>query len=180
MASDDNKRTEFNREQQVKRPRVAKIPKREAEMAIAEYLAKHHFLVLGTCEDNIPRTTVLAYASRGMTIYIFTGYTTAVKSIETNPRVSLGIYTELPYHPVQGVNYRGRAEILKQNNPEFVEGWKTFCVNPTISREEKWANMEFLKKIPHGALLLKITPDDVALHDQSREDALVVVWSKED
>ncbi|OGL46629.1 MAG: hypothetical protein A2W05_07020 [Candidatus Schekmanbacteria bacterium RBG_16_38_10] len=180
MASDDNKRVGFNKEQQVNRPRVAKLLKWEAEKAVAEYLAKHHFLVLGTCEDNIPRTTVLAYASRGTTIYVFTGYTKTVKSIETNPNVSLGIYTELPYHPVQGVNYRGRAEILRQNNPEFVEGWKVFCENPTLSREEPWANMEFLKKMPRGALLLKIIADNVALHDQSREDALVVVWSKED
>lgn len=174
----DNKRIEFNKEQQINRPRVAKLPKEEAERAIAEYLAKHHFLVLGTCEDNIPRTTVLAYASRGTTIYIFTGYTKTVKSIETNPRVSVGVYTEFPYHPVQGVNYRGRAEILRQDNPEFVEGWKAFCKNPTISREEPWANMEFLKKMTSGALLLKIIPDDVALHDQSRKDAPIVVWSK--
>lgn len=180
MASDNNKKIEFNKEQKVKRPRVAKIPKKEAEMAIAEYLSKHHFLVLGTCENNIPRTTVLAYASKGTTIYIFTGNTKAVKSIETNPQVSVGIYTEFPYHPVKGVNYRGRAKILRQDNPEFVKGWKAFCKSQTISKEEPWANMEFLKKIPPGALLIKIISNNVALHDHSRKDAPVIVWSREE
>ena len=173
-----NDSLEGKEEKKVRRPPVAKISKEEAEKAIAEYLAKHYFLVLGTCENNIPHCTTLAYASSGTTIYIFTGNTQAVKNIRINPIVNLGIYTEVPYHPVQGVNYRGRAEIILQDNPEFIVGWKAFCNNPTLRKEEPWANMEYLRRISPGALLIKIVPYEIVLHDHSRKDYPVVVWSK--
>lgn len=163
---------------EVNRPRIAQIPKEEAEKAISEYLSKHHFLVLATSEDNIPRATTLAYASRGTTIYIFTGRTKAARSIEASNKVSLGIYTETPYHPVQGINYRGRAEIITQDNSEFLEGWKVFCSNVTLKKEEPWSNMEYLEKMSKGAILLKIIPAEVTLHDNSRKDSPIVLWTK--
>jgi len=171
-----DKKTQSDNE--VKRPRIAQIPKDEAEKAISEYLSKHHFLVLATSEDNIPRATTLAYASSGTTVYIFTGRTKASRSIESNNKVSLGIYTEMPYHPVQGINYRGRAEIITQENPGFAVGWKVFCNNPTLKKEEPWANMEYLEKMSKGAILLKIVPEEITLHDNSRKESPIVLWTK--
>ncbi|MBI5374641.1 MAG: pyridoxamine 5'-phosphate oxidase family protein [Candidatus Schekmanbacteria bacterium] len=164
---------------ETRKPRIAKISKAEAEEQIENYLSAHHFIVLGTCKDNTPISTTYAYASRGTNIFIFTGGTRTVEYIEKNPKVSFGIYTEFPYHPVQGINGRGRVEIIKQGDEQFVDGWKTFCEKPILQKEEPWANMEYLKKISPGVRLLKIVPDEIVLLDSSRNDSPYIVWNRE-
>jgi general stress protein 26 len=86
---------------------------------ISDYLSNHQYLNLATVRpDNSPLAHTVGYASDGATVYFMTDKKSRkAKNINSNPFVAYTVdedYTDI--NKIQGVQMRGKAELLTDNS----------------------------------------------------------------
>lgn len=123
---------------------------------ILELIEKHRTLALATLrEDGWPQTTTVAYASRGLTLYVATGADAQkVHNIRRDGRVSLAIDGDAPdWAGLQGLSMAARAavidsraeqqeaarllkrrfpELADYSDPEHDRGWAFLRLEPAV------------------------------------------------
>ncbi len=99
--------------------KIQELTKDELEEQIKIYLSSHLICTLATCLNNIPRSTVVRYKSKGLTIYILTEGGGKLKNIRENPNVSVSIYGDYTgFQSVNGLQAWGTAEIISPDDHE--------------------------------------------------------------
>ncbi|MEI6125246.1 MAG: pyridoxamine 5'-phosphate oxidase family protein [Pseudomonadota bacterium] len=107
-----NKRLEKDFVGQLK-ARITKLSPEELKERIIKFIGDNVLCTLATCADNVPRSTIVRYRSKDLTIYISTEGGGKLKNIRENPQVSLSIcgsYTG--FLSVTGLQAWGKAEII--------------------------------------------------------------------
>lgn len=95
------------------------LPKEKLEGYISEFLQSQRICVLCTCKRAAPRATPIEYYSEGTTLYMIADPGTKITNIESNPRVSVGIFA--PYSgwlSVKGAQITGKAKIIRFGDPD--------------------------------------------------------------
>jgi len=102
------------------------LTEEELKNRIIRFLDDHCICTLATCSDNIPRSTILRYRNRGLTIYFFTEGGGKVKNLKVNPKVSVSVCGEYTgFQSVCCLQAWGTAAILNPREEEYRE-LKTF------------------------------------------------------
>ncbi len=115
--------------------KIQELTKEEIEEQIKIYLSSHLICSLATCSNNMPRSTVVRYKSKDMTIYILTEGGGKLKNIRVNPNVSVSIYGDYTgFQSVNGLQAWGIAEIISPEDHEKYS--KVLDVMKTSERED--------------------------------------------
>lgn len=120
-----NKKLEKDYKEQLKK-RIKRLTKKELQMRIETFLNENCICTLATCADNVPRSTIVRYRSKGLTIYILTEGGGKIKNIRKNPNVSASICGEYSgFDSVTGLQIWGKAEIIKPEEKEkYLEAYR--------------------------------------------------------
>jgi hypothetical protein len=134
----------------------------EFETVLLKFLRKNNILHLGTCKDNLPRTTPLEYRLWGFTFFILSEGGKKFVNLETNKNVSFSIAE--PYHPkkdfwgAKGVQAWGKALVYsKKTNPKrFEEALQKMGVYESLK-------LIGVKELPRqfNYQIIEITPDEI-------------------
>lgn len=125
--------------------RVKKLSHEDLRERILQFLQANVICTLATCSDNVPRSTIVRYRSRGLTVYIVTEGGGKIKNIRHNPLVSLSICGEYTgFQSVTGLQAWGQAEIISPEDREKYEAMRKL-VDPGDREDLKKVD---LKKIP--------------------------------
>jgi PPOX class probable F420-dependent enzyme len=132
---------------------------------ILELIDKHDVLALATLrEDGWPQATTVAYASRGMTLYVATGADAQkVRNIRRDARVSLAIDRDASdWNAIQGLSMAATAEVIESAS-EIREAAR-------LLKKKFPAMMETVGDPEHesGWAFLRITPKVISLIDYTR------------
>ena len=140
---------------------TGKMPSKELEGHIAEFLTTQNVCVLATCKDNIPRATALEYYSDGTTLYCMPTGGQKMENIKHNPIVSVAVFA--PYTgwlSVKGVQISGEATLVTQDAKGFSKGLEVY-------QWEKSAKEIGMSQLPKTFRLLKIVPHAIEVLDIS-------------
>ena len=142
---------------------LKRIPPKDLEKRIIQFLEEQNMCVLATCSNDVPRATPIEYHSKGMTMYFVGEPGTKLKNMRNNPNVSIGIF--LPYigwDSAKGAQITGKAKIIsRENSTEFKEGLAAY-------QWEKTAKELGLKTFPEtGVELVKVEPEKIEFIDMS-------------
>jgi general stress protein 26 len=138
-----------------------KMPNKELEDHIAQFLKTQSMCVLATCKDNIPRATPVEYYSQGTTLYVMPTEGQKMENIRHNRIVSVGVFA--PYTnwlSAKGVQISGEAALVTQESKEFNEALSVY-------KWEKTAKELGVPELPKTFRLLKIVPHAIELLDVS-------------
>ena len=140
---------------------TSKMPNKELEDHITQFLKTQNVCVLATCKDNIPRATPVEYYSDGTTLYVMPTGGQKMENIKHNPIVSVAVFA--PYTgwlSVTGVQISGEATLITQEAKEFKKAL-------TVYRWEKSAQEVGISNLPKTFRLLKIVPHAIEVLDIS-------------
>lgn len=110
----------------------------ELKSKIMEFLKEHNEGALGTCLNNIPRSSpVQYYVGADMTIYIISAGGEKFKAIQNNPNVCLLVNTDyIDYRQIKGVQIFGKAT-TSLDNPELLDEAKRYHPDPYQIEHDK-------------------------------------------
>ena len=138
-----------------------KMPGKELEDHIAQFLKTQNMCVLATCKDNIPRATPVEYYSHGTTLYVMPTEGQKMENIRHNRIVSVAVFAPyVNWLSVKGVQISGEATLLTQESKEFKEALAVY-------KWEKSAKEIGISNIPKTFKLLKIVPHAIEVLDIS-------------
>ena len=90
-----------------------KLSDAELKASIIEYLSNYKICSIATCLNDIPRSTVLRYKSKNLTIFILTEGGGKMNNLRKNPNISATVYGEYTgFQSVSCVQMWGKAEII--------------------------------------------------------------------
>jgi nitroimidazol reductase NimA-like FMN-containing flavoprotein (pyridoxamine 5'-phosphate oxidase superfamily) len=99
--------------------KIKKLSKDELRECITNFLRENCICTLATCSNNIPRSTIVRYRSKDLTIYVLTEGGGKIKNIRENPKVSASICGEYSgFQSVKGLQVWGKAEIIDPKDTE--------------------------------------------------------------
>ncbi len=99
--------------------KIQEPTKEELEEHIKKYLSSRLICSLATCSNNLPRSTVVRYRSKGLALYILTEGGKKIKNIKENPNVAISIYGDYTgFQSVNGLQIWGVAEIIVPEDRE--------------------------------------------------------------
>lgn len=139
-----NRRLEKDFVDQLKR-RIKKLSKEELKERIIQFIGDNVLCTLATCTENVPRSTIVRYRSKNLTIFILTEGGGKIKNIRQNPQVSLsicGAYTG--FQSVTGLQAWGKAEII---SPEDTARYQEIRSLMGLTAREDLKSVD-LKRIP--------------------------------
>jgi general stress protein 26 len=140
---------------------TSRMPNKELEEHIAEFLKTQNVCVLATCMDNIPRATPLEYYSDGTTLYVMPTGGQKMENIKNNPIVSVAVFA--PYTgwlSMKGLQISGEAMLITQEAGDFRKA-------VTVYQWEKSAKELGISNLPKTFRLLKIVPHAIEVLDTS-------------
>ena len=141
---------------------LKRMPPKDLEKRIIQFLEGQNMCVLATCNNDIPRATPIEYHSKDMTMYFVGEPGKKLKNMKNNPNVSIGIF--LPYlgwDSTKGAQITGKAKIIpKKNATEFEEGLAAY-------QWEKTAKELGIKTFPETVELIKVEPEKIEFIDMS-------------
>jgi len=141
---------------------LKRMPPKDLEKRIIQFLEGQNMCVLATCNNDIPRATPIEYHSKDMTMYFVGEPGKKLKNMKNNPNVSIGIF--LPYigwDSAKGAQITGKAKIIpKKNATEFEEGLAAY-------QWEKTAKELGIKTFPETVELIKVEPEKIEFIDMS-------------
>lgn len=98
---------------------IQELTRGELEEHIKKYLSSHVICSIATCSNNLPRSTVVRYKSKDLTIYILTEGGGKIKNIRENPNVAISIYGDYTgFRSVNSLQIWGSAEIISPGDHE--------------------------------------------------------------
>ena len=110
--------------------KIKRLSKDELRKSIIGFMEENCICTLATCSSNIPRSTIVRYRSKELTIYILTEGGGKVKNIRENPVVSASICGEYTgFQSVKSLQVWGKAEIIDPRNREKYEETRKI-INP--------------------------------------------------
>ena len=93
--------------------RIERLPPDVLRRRIEQFLADNVICTLATCADDEPRSTIVRYRSRGLTVYVLTEGGGKLKNLRRNPRISLSVCGPYDgFQSVTGLQAWGTAEII--------------------------------------------------------------------
>lgn len=141
---------------------LKRVPPKELEKRIIQFLKEQNMCVLATCSGNVPRATPIEYHPKGTAMYFVGEPGTKLKNMKNNPNVSIGIF--FPYigwDSAKGAQITGKAKIIsKKNVAEFEEGLAAY-------QWEKTARELGIKTFPETVELVKVEPEKIEFIDMS-------------
>jgi nitroimidazol reductase NimA-like FMN-containing flavoprotein (pyridoxamine 5'-phosphate oxidase superfamily) len=141
---------------------VKRMPAKDLEKRIIQFLKEQNMCVLATCDNGVPRATPLEYHAKGMTMYFVGEPGTKLRNIKNNPSVSIGIF--LPYKgwdSAKGAQITGKAKIVSRKNiEEFKEGLEAY-------QWEKTAKEIGIKEFPSTVELVRVDVEKIEFIDMS-------------
>lgn len=130
--------------------RVRKLNPEELRRRIIQFLEDNVICTLATCSDNQPRSTIVRYRSRGLTVYVLTEGGGKIKNIRKNPLVSLSVCGPYSgFQSVTGLQAWGTAEIISPKDGERYRAIRRE-INPEERDDLKQAG---LQKVPDMYIL---------------------------
>jgi len=140
-----NKNLDKDYRAQLKRLSV-RLTKEELEARIKDFLKKHCICAIATCSHNIPRSTIVRYRSRDLTIYILTEGGGKTKNIKDNPEISVSVCGEYSgFQSVTCLQLWGHAEVIAPDNqPLYTEAYQ--AMNIEERQDLKELNVENMRK----------------------------------
>jgi len=120
---------------------------------IVQFLESNVICTLATCSDNEPRSTIVRYRSKDLTVYVLTEGGGKIKNLRKNPRISLTVCGEYSgFQSVTCLQAWGTAEII---SPKDGERYQTIRqeINPESREDLKQAGVHkvpdmYIIKIP--------------------------------
>jgi general stress protein 26 len=138
-----------------------KMPSKELEDHIAQFLKTQNMCVMASCKDNIPRATPLEYYSHGTTLYVMPTEGQKMENIRHNRIVSVAVFAPyVNWLSVKGVQISGEAILVTQQSKEFKDALAVY-------KWEKSAKEIGVSKLPTTFKLLKIVPHAIEVLDIS-------------
>lgn len=125
--------------------RVKKLSKEELRQRIVQFLKDNVICTLATCADNVPRSTIVRYRCRDLTVYILTEGGGKIKNLRHNPLVSLSVCGEYTgFQSVTCLQAWGTADIIPPKDKQ-----RYLAVRQEINFEDREDLKRIaLKKIP--------------------------------
>ncbi len=125
--------------------RVQKLSQEALRQRIIQFLKDNVICTLATCADNVPRSTIVRYRCRDLTVYILTEGGGKIKNLRQNPRVSLSVCGEYTgFQSVTCLQAWGTVEIVP---PKDKERYLAMRQEMNLEEREDLKSID-LKKIP--------------------------------
>jgi len=126
----------------------------ELRRQIKHFLASHRYGSLGTCMNNMPRSSPVQYfLGQDLDIYILSAGGTKFQYIAHNPNVCLLVNTEYTgYTRIEGVQVFGRA-VTSDEEPGLLHEAMEFCPDSHTVRSVK-DTIKAIKIIPEEIVYL--------------------------
>ena len=151
------------------------ISKEELEKKIIDFLDGGGYLALGTCKDNIPRVTPVAFEADGMTIWIVADPGGKMDNMRANQNIACAVYSRIE-DDVENISLQiqAKAKLITYDSDkdQFMKmAEKRGMIGRIESRKNKETGLiysPFLKKevsmedILRRITFLRIDPDEVA------------------
>jgi uncharacterized protein YhbP (UPF0306 family) len=140
---------------------TSKMPNKELEEHISQFLKTQNVCVLATCKDNIPRATTVEYYSDGTMLYVMPTGGQKMENIKNNPIISVAVFA--PYNgwlSLKGVQISGEAMLITQEAGDFRKALAAY-------QWEKSAKEVGIFNLPKTFRLFKIVPHAIEVLDIS-------------
>ena len=112
MERDYNRRLEKDFKEKLK-GKAVRLSYDELKKRITQFLETHVICTLATCSQDMPRSTIVRYRARGLTVYILTEGGGKIKNIRNNTNVSGSVCGEYSgFQSVTGLQFWGKAAII--------------------------------------------------------------------
>jgi nitroimidazol reductase NimA-like FMN-containing flavoprotein (pyridoxamine 5'-phosphate oxidase superfamily) len=141
---------------------LKRMPPKDLEKRIIQFLKEQNMCVLATCSNDVPRATPIEYHSKGMTMYFVGEPGTKLENMKINPNVSIGIFHPyIGWDSAKGAQITGKAKIiLREHSAEFKEGLAAY-------QWEKTAKELGIKTFPEKVELVKVETEKIEFIDMS-------------
>ncbi|MCX8043551.1 MAG: pyridoxamine 5'-phosphate oxidase family protein [Desulfobacterota bacterium] len=125
--------------------RIKKLDPEALRRRIVRFLEENVICTLATCSNNEPRSTIVRYCSRDLTVYVLTEGGGKVKNIKENPLVSLSVCGPYDgFQSVMGLQAWGTAELIAPRDGERYYAIRKE-INPEAREDLKQAGVQ---KVP--------------------------------
>jgi len=120
----------------MKRKITVKMPQAEMEAHLIELMKQVKVCVLATSLNDAPRATPTEYFLDGLNIYTSPDPGKKLINLRANPKISIAIFSslnvnwEFDWPKTWGIQYSGKAEILKDGDPEYDYGRSVLKFDP--------------------------------------------------
>ncbi|MDR5659205.1 pyridoxamine 5'-phosphate oxidase family protein [Serpentinicella sp. ANB-PHB4] len=133
---------------------MQKMSPGELKNEITEFLSEHKDGALGTCINQMPRTSPVQYfMGKEMELYILSAGGDKFEAIESNPNVCMLVNTEyLNHKEIKGVQIFGKA-ITSVTNKQLYDEAMQFSEDPNKLNMER-ENLKVIKIVPEEIVYL--------------------------